>query len=512
MQISLNTTIIILLLVFLSNKAFGQNSETIHIDSVSVNEDMHVAIGWTFESDVTDGYFVIHRRRKEEPQYDSIAATGNLSDRYFVDSKINASESPQSYYISAIVLKEDGTFQSFARSNAHQTIFIENISYDICQEKINIQWAEYTITTAIGTPDTLESPYDSTIVFTSLNNNDYIIADTVPIGHNYTTYPAMEAGKYCFKAMSFDTKNPLFTSTSNIKCKTTSTLDLPEFAYLRKASVIDNNYLQLNLYVDSTVSSQGYIIHRAVGQSEDFLPVDTVLSNLANITYIDNADFNRSSYRYYFETLDSCKRPVKLSDTISSIYLFGEAISINENQLQWNHPEGFPYGVDYYYVLRKNLNGNDFIIIDELPGYINNYNDYTPPVDAGYMTSDVVYKIKAVEASGNPYGFKDTVASNRAEILHDLEVFIPNAFKPSSTIEQNRVFKPIIRNVVPENFRLVVYNNWGQQVFYTDDSTDAWDGKINGNKAPAGAYLYNLTFESHNGKAYHKKGSVMLIR
>ncbi len=501
----------ILILGFLNHNISGQKSETsLHIDSVSVTEETDVAIGWAFESDITEGYFVLHRRM--DNVYDSIAAIDNFDIDFFVDTLVNASDKPYSYYISARKLKEDGTYESFASSKAHQTIFIEDLAQDVCKENINIQWSNYVVTTTVHSPDTLEAPFDSTIVMFSYENEGFETADTLSIKQDSTSFPASKPGEYCFKLRSFDSENPSHTSTSNIRCISATTLEPPEFAYLRKASVIDNAFIRLSLYVDSTISNPAYVIHKDYGQNEDFSPVDTINSGKANITYDDDADIFTSAHDYYFTVLDSCRMPVKNSNTVSSLFLHAVPLSNNENLLQWNIPEGFPGGVERFVIRRKTGQDDDFETIALVPGYQDYYNDIFSTDNQDLMLHEYIYKIKAIEASQNPFGFKDTVYSNHAEAVREIEIFIPNAFKPESTIEQNRVFKPVIRNARPRQYRMMIYNNWGQIVFRTEDHDVGWNGNINGKRASAGIYLYEISFRTDNGKTHNKKGTVNLIR
>lgn len=508
-----NLIIISLILIYgVSNlEISGQSSETLlNIDSVSIIDDSHIAIGWTFESDVEDGYFVIHRRT--DNIYDSIAAIDDFGIDFFVDTNVNISQKPYSYYISARKLKEDGSYESFASSKAHQTIFMENLAYDICKEAISVRWFNYVITTTVGIPDTLDMPFDSTILWILTDDTTFKIADTLPVQKDHIEIPAAKPAEYCFKLQSFDSQDPSHTTTSNIRCITTTILEPPEYAYLRKASVINNEFLRLYLYADNTISNPAYVIYRATGQNEEFLPVDTVNSGKANITYDDDANIFSSLHKYYFEVLDSCRRPAKSSNTVSSLFLYAEPVSVNENYLQWNLQLGFHGGVDHFIVRRKTGINGKFETIAQLPGNQNHYNDIFSVNGSDLTYHEFIYKIKAVEASQNPFGFKDTVISNHAMAERDVEIFIPNAFKPGSTIEKNRVFKPVIRNAIPEKYRMIIYNYWGQVVFTTEDHNDHWDGNINGKQGPSGVYLYEISFSTGNGKTHNKKGTVKVIR
>ncbi|MCG8700909.1 MAG: gliding motility-associated C-terminal domain-containing protein, partial [Bacteroidales bacterium] len=61
---------------------------------------------------------------------------------------------------------------------------------------------------------------------------------------------------------------------------------------------------------------------------------------------------------------------------------------------------------------------------------------------------------------------------------------------------------------------LQVFNKWGRLIFETTDFSVGWDGTYrNGNKAPAGVYVYQISYS--NGELNidnTKKGTVTLVR
>ncbi|MBC8487362.1 MAG: gliding motility-associated C-terminal domain-containing protein [Bacteroidetes bacterium] len=89
---------------------------------------------------------------------------------------------------------------------------------------------------------------------------------------------------------------------------------------------------------------------------------------------------------------------------------------------------------------------------------------------------------------------------------------IPNAFNPNSPVEQNRVFK-VFAN--PENrinnFKMYIYNSWGQQIFETNDINEGWDGTLNGNPCNSGVYVWVVYYEDENGTVTNK-GTVTLVK
>ena len=90
---------------------------------------------------------------------------------------------------------------------------------------------------------------------------------------------------------------------------------------------------------------------------------------------------------------------------------------------------------------------------------------------------------------------------------------LPTAFRPESSIEENRVFR-IFANPVDniQNFQMYVYDRWGKLVFNTDDITKGWDGKGNDGKLCAeGVYVWVIYYETEKNKLTNK-GSVTIVR
>ncbi len=500
---------------FVSPAISLQNIDPPAIDSVSVNKDGHVKIGWTAQIDnATEGYFEILRDKKDNgPDYDSIGTT-DLETTYYIDTNIDASESQQSYCIRAIIKNNEKVTTPL--SDAHHTIFTESLNYDICKEKLIIKWSNYAIDSIHhGSATPKPVPFDSTMILKSSDGKNFEIKETVAIEQNNIKLPIKKSGKYFFKIRSFKI-NDTITSTSNIKAITITETSLkpPDFAHLIKASVINNEFIRLNLYADSTISEPSYVIQKAENQPSDFNPVDTINSYKANILYKDtDAGFLNSKNYYYYEVLDSCKRSVKKSDTVSSIYLKAEPISNKENKLTWNEPRGLSAEVGYYVIKRKKQKDSDFEVIEPaIPPGQTSYNDYFAKYGEEKFFEPLIYKVKAIGTFNYFHKPQLTIYSNYAKVERELETFIPNAFNPESNIEENRVFKPIIRNVIPKKYRMTIYNNWGNIVFQTNDHKEPWDGNINGNKAPPGVYRYSVAFRTKYGQEHREKGTVKLIR
>lgn len=91
-------------------------------------------------------------------------------------------------------------------------------------------------------------------------------------------------------------------------------------------------------------------------------------------------------------------------------------------------------------------------------------------------------------------------------------VNIPNAFSPNDDLNNDNFD---IYTAYVTNFKLWIYNRWGEVIYYTEDKTKPWDGKLNGLSLEAGSYPWLLEYEGLNdpfAKRFKKSGKVTLIK
>lgn len=91
-------------------------------------------------------------------------------------------------------------------------------------------------------------------------------------------------------------------------------------------------------------------------------------------------------------------------------------------------------------------------------------------------------------------------------------LFIPNAFSPNGD-GRSDAFAPIIKCPV-YNYRLQIYNRWGEMVFSSDNPEQGWNGlNKNQERADVGVYVYTIDYNSANTKSYKKlQGNLTLLR
>jgi gliding motility-associated-like protein len=87
---------------------------------------------------------------------------------------------------------------------------------------------------------------------------------------------------------------------------------------------------------------------------------------------------------------------------------------------------------------------------------------------------------------------------------------MPSAFTPNGD-GRNDVFRVKYPFSVTQ-FRMVVYNRWGMQVFQTGNIGEGWDGTFRGAPQPAGTYVWYISLVDIHKGTENAKGTVMLIR
>lgn len=90
--------------------------------------------------------------------------------------------------------------------------------------------------------------------------------------------------------------------------------------------------------------------------------------------------------------------------------------------------------------------------------------------------------------------------------------FIPNAFTPNNDGNNDRFRIKFVGDITIERFS--IYNRWGQEVFFTKNPTDSWDGTYNDIPQDGGTYFYYLkgTCGNTSPTPLELKGDVTLIR
>lgn len=126
--------------------------------------------------------------------------------------------------------------------------------------------------------------------------------------------------------------------------------------------------------------------------------------------------------------------------------------------------------------------------------FVNNQSsfDYSLPFQEGQ------YSIQLVSATN--LGCMDSLTLS-AVVQDNVALFIPNSFTPDGE-EHNNVFLPVFSTgFTPINYRLSIYNRWGETIFESTNHTVGWDGHLEFVLCPDGIYTYLISYTKIEGES-----------
>ena len=120
------------------------------------------------------------------------------------------------------------------------------------------------------------------------------------------------------------------------------------------------------------------------------------------------------------------------------------------------------------------------------------------------------YKITLMTA--NQFGCMDTI-SKLLDVIPKVTYFLPNAFTPNDDTKNDEFRgKGFVEGM--KNFRMQIFNRWGERIFETSDPLEGWNGqKFNkGEPSPQGVYLCLVNFTTPRGENQELRSYATLLR
>ncbi len=194
---------------------------------------------------------------------------------------------------------------------------------------------------------------------------------------------------------------------------------------------------------------------------------------------------------------------VKITDTVCRITTIlssivnvngGPVVSINK-----------PNDIDCKFPNVQLQAGGGLIYHWEPSDGLNNPNVHNPVASP---TATTVYHVKVTDSSGCSTSQKITVAVNYGNNKHTYDV--PDAFTPNKDGRNDCLSLRSWGNVPKLEFS--IYNRWGERVFFTNNTTDCWDGTYKGVAQSTAAFVYIIKASTACGGDLFKKGTLLLIK
>jgi gliding motility-associated-like protein len=109
-------------------------------------------------------------------------------------------------------------------------------------------------------------------------------------------------------------------------------------------------------------------------------------------------------------------------------------------------------------------------------------------------------------------GCADTTRMD-VEIFEDIIFYVPNTFTPDGN-SYNEVFQPIFYSGFdPQDYKLLIYNRWGEVLYESNDASIGWDGTYGGKRVKEGTYIWKIEFkEKLTDERQNHTGHVNVLR
>lgn len=177
---------------------------------------------------------------------------------------------------------------------------------------------------------------------------------------------------------------------------------------------------------------------------------------------------------------------------------YTDTINIYKDNFSLKIPDT-TYCIDAPFVYAVNVNSPN--------GWTVNWNDNNSS-RLRYFSTEGTYWLEATRANCIVL---DTFTIS--SIQCNCWITIPNAFTPNND-NINDYFHPLIEDACGiSDYKLDIFNRWGELVFSTNDFTKGWDGIYKGSISDLGTYMYTLQYKIGNQKKeISRKGDLTLIR
>jgi gliding motility-associated-like protein len=137
-----------------------------------------------------------------------------------------------------------------------------------------------------------------------------------------------------------------------------------------------------------------------------------------------------------------------------------------------------------------------------------NFGDGATSSDTSPSNSYVdpgIYTITLTVENGNCSDFTESIL----KVDPIFSFYIPSGFTPDNN-RKNEVFSGLGEGYT--DYQMMIYNRWGELLFYSGDDQLGWDGTHNGQECPAGVYIYQFLLRDWFDRERSYEGGVTLVR
>ncbi len=492
------------------------NTDVIAIDSVAVNARGIAILSWqpSTYGDVIK-YYLLYNDPKTGWKIVDTIPVGTLMPYEWTASEADT----RSEEFKIISIDSCGNQSDELVAQSYNTIYLRS-RLNKCEEYSRVSWNSYNrFPKGAG-------GYYLWVQITDNNGNTsskMLLHATSADDTTYVHRKLLKDYQYCYIVQAYNITG-LITSSSNETCIKATIPQKSRLLYLAQVTndpnqgALNRGVLILKVYIDKDADVLSFTIERSLDYYGHYEIVGEVVKPTTAPYVIDYLDFsvNADRYHYYYRVSSNniCKKIDTISNTARNILLSVNSNANLTNTLTWNPYETWGGEVARYDIYRSGDNSTFNLVKSNIGTDTSYIDDISAFKD---LQSVFCYYIVA-EEDNNPSGLVDddgmpfTSVSNVTCVNQKARIFIPNAFRPSSTVLQNQTFGPNLEFEDPGNYMFYILDRWGNLMFKTKDPSQKWDGIYEGQPARQGVYVYYIKYATPGNHPLEKRGSFTLVR
>jgi gliding motility-associated-like protein len=296
-----------------------------------------------------------------------------------------------------------------------------------------------------------------------------------------------------------------------------------EASAVRLNNINTDRTVILNWLFDVPWQNKEFIVYRknnlnlfdSIGLTNGLMYKDTGLTNGANYCYYVKSIGNYNK-QYYAQDLinfsqEICGTPidtVRPQPPLLTVDTPCSSFNVTSITLSWKYDVLIDFDIVKYRIYWKKSPGDNWTLLDSVLSNTNTFVDNREQIKFSFAGC---YAVSAVDSFNN-----ESFLTNAKCVENCPFYSIPNVFTPNGTDDYNALLRPFPYRFV-DKIEMSIYNRWGQEVFYTENTDINWDGtdQKSGIECTDGVYYYICTvYESYLDGTRKRtlRGSIQLLR
>ncbi len=265
-------------------------------------------------------------------------------------------------------------------------------------------------------------------------------------------------------------------------------------------TVVSNKNVYTTWFKSKEPDFQGYTLYKKKNDAKSTFEFVKFFEEKSDTFYEDTrVKVQEFSYCYALAVKDKCGNNSAKSKPGCSILLQGTSEPFQHNLL-WNPYSEWRFGVQQYDLYRRDDRQIDTLIQTGDNQFLNTIDTALDYDWGGYW-----YKIIATELNGNQaYSESNEIYLVQSPLLH-----VPNAFTRNQD-GLNEVWG--ISDVFVKDYRLLVYNRWGEKLLDTNDKNFQWDGYFRVDDPHDNVLIWYVVYTGWDETTHTQKGTLTILR